>query len=212
MTVIARRGLCLVLSAPSGAGKTAIAEALLRREPGLRLSISVTTRPPRPGEIDGVHYHFRDQAAFDQLVATGGLLEWARVLGRHWYGTPRAPVERAVDAGIDMIFDIDWQGHAQLRQALRGDVESVFILPPDLATLEKRLRARAGDLEAEIARRMKLAREEISHWREFGHVVVNDNFEQAVDQVVAILHAARLRTARQPGLVPFVQAMTGEFP
>ena len=155
MSGIARRGVCLVLAAPSGAGKTAIADALLAREPDLRRSVSVTTRAPRPGEADGVHYHFRDQAAFDRMVAAGELLEWARVLGRHCYGTPRAPVEQALAAGHDMVFDIDWQGHRQLRAALPGDVVGVFILPPTLAALEGRLRGRSGDDAAEIARRMQ---------------------------------------------------------
>ena len=133
MTSIARRGICLVLAAPSGAGKTAIADALLASEPDLRLSVSVTTRLPRPGEVEGVHYRFCDQSAFDRMVAAGELLEWARVLGRHCYGTPRAPVEQALGAGKDMVFDIDWQGHRQLRAALPGDVVGVFILPPSMA-------------------------------------------------------------------------------
>ena len=141
MSAIARRGVCLVLSAPSGAGKTAIADALLASEPDLRRSVSVTTRAPRAGEADGVHYHFRDQAEFDRMVAAGELLEWARVLGRHCYGTPRAPVEQALRDGKDVVFDIDWQGHRQLRAALPGDVVGVFILPPTLAALERRLRA-----------------------------------------------------------------------
>lgn len=207
MTPIARRGLCLVLSAPSGAGKTAIADALLASEPALRRSVSVTTRPPRAGEQDGVHYHFRDQAAFDAMVAAGGLLEWAQVLGRHCYGTPRAPVEQALADGLDMVFDIDWQGHRQLRAALPSDVVGVFILPPSLTALEQRLRARAGDDPAEIARRMGLARAEISHWSEFDHVVVNDDFPRAVADVRAVLHAARLATRRQPGLEAFMRAL-----
>src|ERR1700688_2776682 len=175
MTTITRRGVCLVLSAPSGAGKTAIADALLASESDLHRSISVTTRPPRPGEIEGVHYHFRDQAAFNAMVADGALLEWARVLGRHSYGTPRAPVEQALASGKDVVFDIDWQGHRLLRDALPGDVVGVFILPPTLAALEARLHQRSGDDAAEIARRMGLARDEISHWSDFDHVVVNDD-------------------------------------
>ncbi len=204
MTTIARRGLCLVLAAPSGAGKTVIADALLASEPDLHRSISVTTRPPRPGEIEGEHYHFRDQASFDRMVADGTLLEWARVLGRHCYGTPRAPVEQALREGKDVVFDIDWQGHRQLRDALPGDVVSVFILPPTLAALEHRLHGRSGDDAAEIARRMNLARDEISHWSDFDHVVVNDDLDHAVAAVRAILHAARLSTARQSGLRNFV--------
>ena len=204
MTRILRRGVCLVLSAPSGAGKTAIADALLASEPELRRSISVTTRVPRRGEIEGTHYHFRDQAAFDRMVAAGDLLEWARVLGRHCYGTPRAPVEQALSEGKDVVFDIDWQGHGQLRAALPQDVVGVFILPPSLAVLESRLHTRSGDDVAEIARRMSLARDEISHWAEFDHVVVNDDLARAIEAMRAILHAARLATTRQTGLKDFV--------
>jgi guanylate kinase len=204
MTTIARRGVCLVLSAPSGAGKTAIADALLASEPDLHRSISVTTRSPRPGEVEGAHYHFRDQAAFDRLVADGALLEWARVLGRHCYGTPRAPVEQALREGKDVVFDIDWQGHRLLRDALPGDVVGVFILPPTLTALEHRLHRRSGDDAAEIARRMTLARDEINHWSDFDHVVVNDDLDHAVAAVRTILHAARLSTARQSGLRNFV--------
>ena len=204
---IARRGLCLVLSAPSGAGKTAITAALLASDPDLRLSISVTTRAPRAGEQDGVHYHFRAQAEFDSLVSSGGLLEWAQVLGRHCYGTPREPVEQALQAGADVMFDIDWQGFRQLRAALPGDVVGVFILPPSLAALEQRLRTRAGDDAVEISRRMGLARDEISHWAEFDYVVVNDDLSRAVEDVRAVLQAARLATGRQTGLAAFVRSL-----
>ncbi|HEY3846569.1 MAG TPA: guanylate kinase [Acetobacteraceae bacterium] len=207
MTAIPRRGVCLVLAAPSGAGKSAIASALVASEQELRLSVSVTTRAPRAGEIDGLHYHFQTQAAFDHMVQSNGLLEWARVLGRHCYGTPRAPVEAALAAGLDMVFDIDWQGHRQLRAALPADVAGVFILPPDMATLEARLRARAGDDDAEIARRMQLAHDEISHWAEFDHVVVNDDLPRAIEAVRAVLHAARMATKRQTGLAEFVRGL-----
>ena len=204
MTPIARRGFCLVLSAPSGAGKTAIADALLASEPDLHRSVSVTTRPPRPQEIDGTHYHFRHQAEFDRMVATGALLEWARIFGRHCYGTPRTPVEQALRDGKDVVFDIDWQGHRQLRAALPHDVVGVFILPPSLAALESRLHGRSGDDATEIARRMGLARDEISHSSEFDYVVVNDDLARAVEAVRAVLHAARLATQRQSGLKDFV--------
>jgi len=208
MTEIARRGVCLVLSAPSGAGKTAISDALLASEPRLRRSVSVTTRAPRPGETDGVAYHFMTQAAFDAAEAKGELLEWARVLqGRHCYGTPRKPVEDALAAGDDLIFDIDWQGHRNLREKLPGDVLGVFILPPDIATLEARLRGRGGDSAEEIDRRMRTARDEIAHWREFDHVLVNDRLSDAVASVRAALHAARSATARLTGLPSFIQSL-----
>ena len=211
MTDIARRGLCLVLSAPSGAGKTAISDALLASEPRLRRSVSVTTRAPRPGEVDGVAYHFMTQAAFDRAEENGELLEWARVLqGTHCYGTPRAPVEQALAAGDDLIFDVDWQGFRQLRAKLPGDVWGVFILPPDLATLESRLTGRGGDSAAEIARRMRTAQDEIGHWREFDHTVVNDRLSDAVDAVRAVLHAARSATSRMTGLAGFVQGFGGQ--
>lgn len=206
MTQIARRGLCLVIAAPSGGGKSSITRALMAGERGLALSVSVTTRARRTGEQDGVHYHFRTQAEFDALVAAGGLLEWAHVFGRS-YGTPRAPVEQALSEGCDVVFDIDWQGHRQLRAALPGDVVGVFILPPALADLEDRLRRRGGDDPAEIGRRMDAARAEIGHWSEFDHVVVNDSFEAAVRSVRAVLHAARLATARQTGLREFASRL-----
>jgi guanylate kinase len=207
MSAIERRGICLVLAAPSGAGKTAIADALLASEPELRRSVSVTTRQPRPGESDGVHYHFRDRPAFDRMIAAGELLEWARVLDRDWYGTPRAPVEQALRDGQDIVFDIDWQGHRQLLAALPDDVVGVFILPPSLAVLEGRLNARSGDDPEEIARRMGLARDEISHWADFAHVVVNTDLAEAIAAVRAVLHAARLATARQTGLREYVNRL-----
>src|SRR4051812_4069093 len=201
MIRIARRGICLVLAAPSGAGKTAIAEALLGCEPDLERSVSATTRAARAGEIDGVHYHFLSEAAFEAAVAKDELLEWARVLqGTRAYGTPRAPVEAALAAGRDVVFDIDWQGHRSLREKLPSDVVGVFILPPDLGILESRLRRRAGDAETEIQRRMRVARDEISHWAEFDHVVVNADLATATATVQAILHAARAATFRQHGL------------
>jgi guanylate kinase len=205
---IARRGLCLVLAAPSGAGKGAIGRALLAAEPDLSFSVSATTRGRRPGEQDGVHYHFMDEARFAALAETGGLLEWARVFGRG-YGTPRAPVEAALAAGRDVLFDIDWQGYRQLRHALGEDVVGVFLLPPSLAELEARLRHRGGDAEDEIARRMAAAQDEIAHWHEFDHVVLNRDLETAIADVRSILRAARLRTARQTGLAAFVGGLSG---
>lgn len=198
-----RRGVCFVISAPSGAGKSTIANALRASEPQLRHSVSVTTRQPRPGEKEGVHYHFRTMEQFEEMAATGQLLEWATVFGRG-YGTPRAPVEEALAAGQDMVFDIDWQGHQQVRQALPEDVVSLFVLPPSLEELERRLTSRASDHPDEIARRMAAARDEISHWREFDHVVVNKDLDRAIFEARAILTAGRLTTRRQTGLEEFV--------
>lgn len=206
-TGLARRGLCLVLAAPSGAGKTTIARRLLAANADLALSVSVTTRAPRPGERDGIDYHFRDPAAFDALVAAGGMLEWARVLGRDCYGTPRAPVEAALAAGRDMLFDIDWQGYRSLRAALPGDVVGVFVLPPSRDALAARLAGRGGDSAAEIARRMARADAEIAHAGEFDHVIVNDDLETAVAAVAAVLAAARSATARLSGLAAFLAGL-----
>ncbi|HYZ63421.1 MAG TPA: guanylate kinase [Acetobacteraceae bacterium] len=200
-----RRGVCLVVAAPSGAGKSSITHALLETDSDLELSISATTRAPRPGERDGVHYHFRSPEAFAVMVAQGAMLEWATVFGNS-YGTPRAPVEAALRAGRDVIFDIDWQGYRQLRAALPDDVVGVFILPPSLADLEKRLRAR-GDDEDEIARRMQAARGEISHWEEFDHVVVNHSLDEAVASVRGVLLATRCARERQPGLAAFAASL-----
>nr|WP_298796540.1 guanylate kinase [uncultured Acetobacter sp.] len=201
---IKRRGVCFVISAPSGAGKSTIANALRASEPKLRHSVSVTTRQPRPGEKEGVHYHFRTMAQFEEMAAQGELLEWAIVFGRG-YGTPRAPVEEALNAGYDMVFDIDWQGHQQIRAALPDDVVSLFVLPPSLKELERRLHSRASDHPDEIARRMAAARDEISHWREFDHVVVNTELDRAIFESRAVLTAGRLLTRRQTGLADFVQ-------
>jgi guanylate kinase len=208
MIRIVRRGVCLILSAPSGAGKTAIADALLATEPDLERSISVTTRARRPTEVDGVHYHFLTEARFHDALREDALLEWARVLqGTHAYGTPRAPVEKALNEGRDVVFDIDWQGHRQLREKLPRDVVSVFVLPPNLAALRSRLVGRAGDHGEEIERRMRVAQGEICHWAEFDHVVVNEDLAVATEAVRAVLHAARLRTGRLTGLSAFVAGL-----
>jgi len=192
----ARRGVCLVIAAPSGAGKSTIAAALSRSEPELRTSVSVTTRAPRGGEVEGREYLFRSREQFDAMAQAGELLEWAVVFGRG-YGTPRAPVERWLAEGCDVLFDIDWQGYRQIRAALPGDVVGLFVLPPSLEVLEARLRRRAADDAAEIARRMAAARDEISHWAEFDYVLVNASLERSVSEARAVLHAARLATGRQ---------------
>jgi guanylate kinase len=200
---LSRRGLCFVIAAPSGAGKSSITRALLAADPDLMLSVSVTTRAPRAGEEDGVHYYFRSRAAFAAMAEQGELLEWAEVFGRG-YGTPRAPVMAALARGQDVVFDIDWQGHRQLRAALPGDVVGLFILPPSFAELHARLRARGADSDAEIARRMNAARDEMSHAPEFDHVLVNRDFARSVAAAQAVLAAARLATRRLTGLPSFL--------
>jgi len=189
MSSIPRRGVCLVIAAPSGAGKTTISRALLSGDDRLTLSISATTRAPRPGEIDGVHYHFMDQDRFDAMIAAGEFLEYARVFGRS-YGSPRAPVEAALARGQDVLFDIDWQGYRQVKAALPRQTVGVFIAPPDIDTLERRLRAR-GDSEAQVAARMAQAEDEMSHAGEFDHRVVNIRLEDALAEIKEILRAAR---------------------
>jgi guanylate kinase len=206
---ISRRGLCLVLAAPSGAGKSSITRALLQAEPEMMLSISVTTRPPRPGEQDGVHYHYHTPEQFEAMVAAGTLLEWARKFGGG-YGSPRAPVAAALARGQDVMFDIDWQGFRQLRTALPGDVVGVFIMPPSFAELSARLSARGTDSEVEIAHRMAAAQDEMSHAAEFDHVLVNRDFPVAVAAARAVLHAARLQTHRLTGLAAFVATLQHE--
>lgn len=203
---IRRRGLMLVLSSPSGAGKTAITRALLERDTEISLSISVTTRAPRPGEIDGVHYRFIDEAEFVRLRDTHALLEWAHVFDHH-YGTPRAPVEAALSAGRDVMFDIDWQGTQQLADSARDDLVSVFILPPSAEELERRLHSRAQDSDEVIAKRMAKAGGEISHWAEYDYVVRNVDLAESATAVEAILRAERLRRRRQTGLVDFVRGI-----
>jgi guanylate kinase len=196
----------LVLSSPSGAGKTSISRALLETDDNLSLSISVTTRPRRPGEVDGEHYRFVDRTEFDLMVNRQELLEYAKVFD-HYYGTPRAEVEAALAGGKDVLFDIDWQGTQQLDERARDDLVSVFILPPSTAELERRLHTRAQDSDAVIADRMAKAADEITHWSEYDYVVVNENFEASVARVRAILEAERLRRARQEGMSDFVRLL-----
>jgi guanylate kinase len=205
---IARRGILLVLSSPSGAGKSTITRAMLEREPALEFSVSVTTRTARAGEIDGYHYHFIDRARFDAMVRDGDLLEHAAVFG-NFYGTPRAPIEAALAAGRDVILDLDWQGTQQLKQAMRADVVAVFILPPDRVTLEQRLRSRAQDSEDVVKARMVKSADEMSHWPEYDYVVVNEDLEDSVATVKAILLAERTRRERLPGLADFVNRLRG---
>lgn len=201
---IKRRGLMLVLSSPSGAGKTTISLALLDREPNLNLSISATTRPPRPGERDGADYRFVTQDIFDAMVVQGEFLEHAVVFG-HSYGTPRAPVEAALAAGRDMLFDIDWQGAQQLKEKARADLVGVFVLPPSTTELAARLRRRAQDPEDVVSARMAKAADEMSHWAEYDYVLVNREVEESVAAVQAILRAERLKRERQVGLHDFVE-------
>ena len=205
---IRRRGLLLVLSSPSGAGKTTITRRLVSEDPALTLSISVTTRPMRPGEIDGRDYRFIDQRRFDQMVEQEELLEHARVFG-NCYGTPRQPIEAALAAGHDVVGDLDWQGTQQLAGKVRPDLVAVFVLPPNAAALEARLRARAQDSASVVAARMAKSAEEMSHWPEYDYVIVNNTVEDSVAQARAIVTAERLRRERQPGLAEFVESLRG---
>lgn len=203
---IARRGLLYILSSPSGAGKTTLARRLLAEDQNIAMSVSVTTRKPRPGEKEGVDYYFSDQHRFETMKGEGALLEWARVFD-NFYGTPRAPVEQAIQAGKDVLFDIDWQGAQQLSEKMPGDVVRVFVLPPSGPALEQRLKTRAQDPPEIVARRMAAASAEISHWPEYDYVVVNADIGESVRAVTAILVAERLKRARLLGLSSFVRDM-----
>lgn len=205
-----RRGLLLVLSSPSGAGKTTLSRRLLARDPLFEMSVSVTTRKPRVGETEGIDYQFIDDRRFAEMVAHGELLEWAEVFG-HRYGTPRAPVESAVAAGRDMLFDIDWQGAQQLSEKMKHDVVRVFILPPSAGLLEERLRRRAQDAEDIVQQRMDQAAAEISHWPEYDYVIVNTDVAVSMEGLTAILAAERLRRERLNGLTAFVRDMQGQL-
>src|SRR5712672_4129705 len=203
---VERRGLMFVLSSPSGAGKTTLSRLLIERVPGLKMSVSVTTRPMRPGEVEGHDYLFVDQSKFEQMATRNELLEWAVVFGNR-DGTPRAPVEAALSAGRDVLFDIDWQGTQQLREKAGADVVSVFILPPSAADLEKRLHTRAQDSDEVIRGRMDRASHELSHWAEYDYIVVNQNVDEAFSEVQSILKAERLKRARRVGLTGFVRTL-----
>ncbi|MEO5325518.1 guanylate kinase [Mesorhizobium sp. CC13] len=206
---IRRRGLMLVLSSPSGAGKSTIARNLLESDPGLELSVSVTTRARRGSEIDGIHYHFRSMRDFERLRDSDALLEWAEVHG-NYYATPREPAELAMAQGRDMLFDIDWQGAEQLKEKMRADIVSIFILPPSMIELKARLRRRAEDQDSVIETRLHNARVELEHWRDYDYVVVNDDLDKAFASVKAIVTAERLRRDRRPGLFDFVSKLLDE--
>jgi guanylate kinase len=206
---VERRGLMFVLSSPSGAGKTTLSRLLIERMPGLEMSVSATTRPMRPGEVDGRDYLFVDKTRFEQMVKGDELLEWATVFDNR-YGTPRAPVEAALSAGQDVLFDIDWQGTQQLREKARADVVSVFILPPSAADLEKRLHSRAQDSDEVIRKRMSRASHEMSHWAEYDYIVINHDIDAAFAEVQSILKAERLKRERRVGLVGFVRNLQSQ--
>jgi guanylate kinase len=203
---VERRGLMFVLSSPSGAGKTTLSRLLMERIKGLRMSVSATTRPMRPGEVEGKDYLFVDHARFEEMVKRHELLEWATVFDNR-YGTPREPVEAALAAGQDVLFDIDWQGTQQLREKARADVVSVFILPPSAADLEKRLHSRAQDSHDVIRGRMSRASHEMSHWAEYDYIVINHEIDEAFAEVQSILKAERLKRERRTGLTTFVREL-----
>jgi guanylate kinase len=204
---ISRRGFIMVLSSPSGAGKTTLTRMLLESDPSLSLSISVTTRPRRPNEVDGVHYHFIDHARFDAMVAAGDLLEHASVFGNH-YGTPRGPVEASLAAGRDIVSDLDWQGTQQLSQTIPQDLVKVFILPPSVGELERRLKARNEDSAEVVAKRMDKAIDEMSHWAEYDYIIINSELDQSLAKLEAIVEAERTKRFRQPGLMDFVRTIS----
>lgn len=206
-----RRGLLIILSSPSGAGKSTLAKRLMIWDPTLKFSVSATTRPPRPGEVDGRDYHFRARDAFKAMVDAGEMLEHAEVFG-NFYGSPKGPVEEAMADGRDTLFDIDWQGGQQIRNSVLGkDVVSIFVLPPSIAELERRLRSRGQDSDVVIAGRMAKSEAEISHWAEYDYVLVNDDLDKTEADLRAILTAERIRRDRQPGLSEFVRGLNREF-
>ena len=210
MMEIERSGLLVILSSPSGAGKSTLARRLMDWDPSLRFSVSATTRKPRPGEVEGEHYYFRSPEQFRGMIAQGEMLEHAEVFG-NFYGTPRGPVEAAMRAGRDTLFDVDWQGGQQIRASSLGPhVVSIFVLPPSLTELERRLVSRQQDTPEVIAGRMEKSRAEISHWAEYDYVIVNDDIERSTSALITILTAERLRRQHQAGLGPFVRALMQE--
>ncbi|MFL6829853.1 MAG: guanylate kinase [Sphingomicrobium sp.] len=208
LSVRQRRGLLIVLSSPSGAGKSTISRMLLSSDKSVTMSVSATTRPKRTGEVDHVDYHFVDDAEFDRLIAAGEFVEWAPVFGFR-YGTPKAPVKQALRDGRDILFDIDWQGTQQLHSAMGEDLVRIFILPPSMAELERRLRARGTDPEEVIADRMRRASSEISHWAEYDYVLINRDMADCLAEVQTIVASERLKRARQIDLVNFVRDLVG---
>ncbi|MCZ8152448.1 MAG: guanylate kinase [Rhodobacteraceae bacterium] len=208
---MARKGLLLILSSPSGAGKSTLTRRLMGWDATMRFSVSATTRAPRPGEQDGREYFFRSRAEFEAMVDAGQMLEHAEVFGNR-YGTPRGPVEANMREGCDTVFDIDWQGGQQIRNSALGrDVVSIFVLPPSIAELDRRLRGRGQDSDEVIAGRMAKSRDEISHWAEYDYVLVNDDLDATFARLTTILEAERLRRDRQPGLAEFVRGLNREF-
>jgi guanylate kinase len=207
---IARRGLMLVLSSPSGAGKTTLSRLLLAKDRSVELSVSVTTRPRRPAETHGKHYHFIDAPRFESMIRNGELLEWAEVFGNH-YGTPRKLVERTLAEGRDVLFDLDWQGTQQLREKAQNDLVSVFVLPPNVQSLAKRLQTRAQDSKTVIKSRMAKASDEMSHWAEYDYVILNNDLSTAFAELNAILAAERLKRDRQTGLSAFVRSLQAKL-
>jgi guanylate kinase len=206
-----RRGLLLILSSPSGAGKSTLARRLMDWDPSLRFSVSATTRSPRPGEEEGREYYFKAKPEFEAMIAAGEMLEHAEVFG-NFYGSPKGPVEAAMQDGRDTLFDIDWQGGQQIRNSALGrDVVSVFVLPPSIAELDRRLRSRGQDSDEVIAGRMAKSQAEISHWAEYDYVIVNTDIDKAFNELLTILQAERMRRDRQPGLAEFVRGLNKEF-
>ncbi|HET9810682.1 MAG TPA: guanylate kinase [Sphingomicrobium sp.] len=203
-----RRGLLIVLSSPSGAGKSTLSRMLMDSDPDISMSVSATTRPIRPGESQGVHYDFVGDGEFDRLIETGEFVEWAPVFG-YRYGTPKAPVKAALKDGRDILFDIDWQGTQQLHAAMGEDLVRIFLLPPSMPELERRLHSRGTDSDEVIADRMQRAEAEISHWAEYDYVLVNDDSEKCLAEIRTIVAAERLKRARQIGLVAFVRDLVG---
>lgn len=201
-----RRGLLIVLSSPSGAGKSTISRMLLEADDNITISVSATTRPPRPGEVDGVDYHFVDEAEFNRLIEADEFAEWAYVFD-HLYGSPKEPIKEALKDGRDTLFDIDWQGTQQLEYAFRTDLVLIFILPPSMKELDRRLHERGTDSDEIIAGRMRRAASEIGHWAEYDYVLINEDMEQCLDDVRAIIAAERLRRERQPYLLGFVREL-----